>query len=188
MFKLEQQLLYCTKEQFDSLTPEPGQIVIIVDDEGSAKEAMIWTGTEYSSIKGETNSQIQMTAYEINQQVIGQIPKLTAEDIENKKTLILDFCAETRNAYYMLLCRDINYFTLCHRTIAPTEDHNVRRYAEDDELISIDDLVIECAQNIGTIKAIEQVDGAIEIWITNPYGETHAMYFFPYDGGVEACQ
>ena len=177
----------CTRSQFELLTPEAGQVYLIQDDNEPA-ELKMWTGTEWSDIKADTNSEVSLSAYDINKQIIGQLPALNTEEMNEKKALILDFCAETRNSYYMLLCRDINYFTLCHRTTNPTEAHNVMRYPEDDELIFIDDLVIECAQNVGVIKAIEQVDGAIEIWITNPYGETHAMYFFPYDGGVEACQ
>ena len=177
----------CTRSQFELLTPEIGQVYLIQDDNEPA-ELKMWTGTEWSDIKADTNSEVSLSAYDINKQIIGQLPALNTEEMNEKKALILDFCAETRNSYYMLLCRDINYFTLCHRTTNPTEAHNVMRYPEDDELIFIDDLVIECAQNVGVIKAIEQVDGAIEIWITNPYGETHAMYFFPYDGGVEACQ
>ena len=185
MFKLStQNIIRCTKSQLEELTPDMGQIIIVEDTD----ELLMWTGTEWSSVKSETNSEVQLSAYDLNKQIIGQMPDLTDEQIEEKKALILDFCAETRNTFYMLLCRDINYFTLCHRTTAPADAYNVMRYPEDDELIFINDLVIECVQNVGAIKSIEQVDGAIEIWITNPYNETHAMYFFPYDGGVEACQ
>ena len=70
----------------------------------------------------------------------------------------------------------------------PSPADNVRQYSEwPNELITTDDLIIECAKCLGEIKSIELVDGAVEIWVTDPF-DTYVMYFFPYDGGVEACQ
>lgn len=180
-------VIRCTRAQFAEVAPDVGQIYLIQDNDEPA-ELMMWTGTEWNEVKAEGGSEITMTAYDMNKQIIGQLPELNEETIEEKKTLIFDFCEETRNSFYMLLCKDIGYFTLCQRTLRPTDAHTVMHYIDTDTLISIDDLVVECVKNVGTIKSIEPVDGAIEIWITNPYGETHAMYFFPYDRGVEACQ
>ena len=183
-------VIRCTSDEFLSLTPEVGQIVCVQDNDAEPARLMMWSGTEWNDIKADANSEIQMTAYDINKQIISQLPTLSDEEIEEKKAMILDFCDQTRNVYYMLLCRDINYFTLCHRTWEPTDAHTARSYTDTNELISISDLVIECIGGLGEVKSIELVEGAIEIWFTNPNYEegTYVMYFFPYDGGVEACQ
>lgn len=180
----------CSRTQFAEFEPEAGQVVIITDDDGTSNDVQMWTGTEWTSIKADTNSEIQMTAYDINKQVIDQLPALTEEEIESNKDIIGQFVQNTNNEYYMLLCREKNYFTLCHRVpgMNPSPADNVRQYSEwPNELITTEDLIIECAKCLGEIKSIELVDGAVEIWVTDPF-DTYVMYFFPYDGGVEACQ
>ena len=180
----------CSRTQFAEFEPEAGQVVIITDEGGKSNDVQMWTGTEWTSIKADTNSEIQMTAYDINKQVIDQLPALTEEEIESNKDIIGQFVQNTNNEYYMLLCREKNYFTLCHRVpgMNPSPADNVRQYSEwPNELITTEDLIIECAKCLGEIKSIELVDGAVEIWVTDPF-DTYVMYFFPYDGGVEACQ
>lgn len=183
-------VISCSHTQLADLTPEAGQVVAIVDDCGKTTEVKMWTGTEWTEIKADTNSEVTMSAYDINKQVIDQLPALTPEAIEERKGVIGGFVNNTDNEYYMLLCRDKNYYTLCHRVahMNPSPADNVRQYSEwPNEIITTEDLVIECARCLGEIKSIEQVDGAIEIWVTDPF-DTYVMYFFPYDGGVEACQ
>lgn len=183
-------VIRCTTTDVAELTPEVGQVVLVKDNDNDPGRLMMWSGTEWNDIKADANSEIQMTAYDINKQVIGQLPSLTDEELEDKKSVIASFVNDTNNEYYMLLCREMNYFTLCHRVpdMNPSPADNVRQYSEwPNELITIEDLVIECAKVLGEIKSIDQVDGAIEIWVTSPF-DTSAMYFFPYDGGVEACQ
>ena len=53
----------------------------------------------------------------------------------------------------------------------------------------IADIVKKCAETLGGVKAVDMSeDGqAIEIWVDGTYG-VFAMYFFPYDGGVEICR
>lgn len=180
----------CSRTQFAEFEPEAGQVVIITDDDGNSNDVQMWTGTEWTSIKVDTNSEIQMTAYDINKQVIDQLPALTEEELEDKKDIIGQFVKNTNNEYYMLLCREKNYYTLCHRVsdMNPSPADNVRQYSEwPNEIITTEDLIIECSRCLGEIKSIELVDGAVEIWVTDPF-DTYVMYFFPYDGGVEACQ
>ena len=184
-------VIRCTSSDFKDLTPEVGQVVCIKDNDEDPGRLMMWSGTEWNDIKADANSEIQMTAYDINKQVIHQLPTLTEDELIEKKEMIYQYCEETANEYYMLLCRDLNYFTLCNRhPKLISKEHNVRVYVDNDELITIQDLIIECAQVHGDIKAIDRVDGAIEIWVDNPNfdNSTYVMYFFPYDGGVEACR
>lgn len=124
----------------------------------------------------KTNGNLSLSAYEINKQVISQLPPLSAEELAEKKILIRDFMINTQNKYFMLLCRDINYYTLFHLDV----------YENTDERLE-DILFAECAMFIGDIKAVDPTDdGAIEIWVTNET-DTYAMYFFPYDAGVILC-
>lgn len=171
-------VIQCTSAEVSDLKAEPGQVVLVKDHQDDPGKVFMWNGESFVPLTGDMNSEITLTAYDMNKQIIHQLPALSAEELEQKKELIYDFCKMTDNEYYMLLCRDINYFTLCHRVQSLNE------------LITIQDLIIECAQVHGEIKSIEQVDGAIEIWVDLPNFEdsTYAMYFFPYDGGVEVCQ
>lgn len=184
-------VIRCTSADLANLTPEVGQVVCIKNDAEDPGRLMMWSGTEWNAVKADANSEVQMTAYDINKQIISQLPALTIEQIKEKQQNVINqLVINTNNEYYMLLCRDKNYYTLCHRVpdMVPAPADNVRQYSNwPNEIITIEDLVIECAQCLGDIKAIEQADGAVEIWVTDPF-DTYVMYFFPYDGGVEACQ
>ena len=131
-------------------------------------------------IKVEGANEITMTAYDMNKQLIHQLSELDRDTIHQKKAMITNFCNEKQNGYYMLLCRDTNYYTVIHRISA------------DASLDTIADVVTECAETQGAIKSIEITEdgGAIEIWVDNIYFEdsVYVMYFFPYDGGVEVCR
>lgn len=192
MFKLSLNVISCSENELENLQPEIGQVVSVIDDNGAVNRVIVWTGTEWANVESNTNGEITMTEYEINQQLIHQLPTLTDDELEEKKQVILNFCNSTNNEYYMLLCRDVNYYTLCHRTKTPIDADNIRIYTDSNELITIQDLIIECSKIFGEIKSIEVVNdnSAIEIWVDNPIvdGNVRAMYFFPYDGGVEACQ
>ena len=116
-----------------------------------------------------------MNAYEINKQIIGQLQIMDDETIDQKKRLIREFVNEEHNQFYMLLCRDVNYYTL---------------FAIDLKLADecIEDVVVECCNDLGLIKSIELTEDkrAIEIWVSNSE-DTYAMYLFPYDAGVIVC-
>ena len=166
-------VLRCTKEQLTTLEPEVGQIVVIEDDMKNVYELKIWDGVSFKPMYADTNSTVELNAYDINKQIIGQLPTLTREELIEKKKIIRKFKATCNNVYYMLLCRELNYYTVFVSHVTALE--------------TMEDVVLECAQVHGEIKAIEEVDGAIEIWVSNDE-DTYAMYFFPYDQGVEKCQ
>ena len=134
---------------------------------------------QWSPIEGwqplSMGSNFSMSAYDMNKQIIGQLQIMDNDTINEKKKLIREFVDEEHNQFYMLLCRDINYYTLFAIDVKLA-----------DELI--DDLVIECANDLGLIKSIELTEDkrAIEIWVSNSE-DTYAMYFFPYDSGVIIC-
>jgi hypothetical protein len=121
------------------------------------------------------NSEFTMSAYDLNKQIIAQLPELSQDSIQESKRRIRDFCDAHNATYYMLLCRELNYYTVFYLNVKDAQE-------------TVDDVLIECAGNIGTIKAIDLTEdsGAIELWVTNDE-DTYAVYFFPYDTGVILC-
>ena len=128
-----------------------------------------------------------MNMYDYNKAIFNNKPALTTEEIAEGKKLLARFF--NRNVlkdrhYFMLLCRDINYYTL-FRAIHTSEEAG-RTFADE---------TIECLNNLGVIKSIDRDDLTktnIEIWVEieekdeegNATKEQVCMYIFPYDEGV----
>ena len=124
-------------------------------------------------IDGDVN--LGMTIYDLNKQIISQMGVLDEEGYTKAKDDIRGLAIRTNARYFMLLCKDISYYTLFHIDIMS------------EELVDLDDEVIDCIHDIGAIKSVEPVDGALEIWAHPVEGEPVAMYLFPYDAGVVEC-
>lgn len=126
--------------------------------------------TEEKKISGE----FKMNLYDVNKQLVNQLTALNDEDLNERKEIIKNYLIEQGNQFYMLLCKDISYYTLFDTT-----DETGPRAADE---------VVECIKCVGEIKSIEEnEDGAIEIWIcASPKGPM-VMYLFPYDVGVIKC-
>lgn len=118
-----------------------------------------------------------MTLYDLNKNLISQLMPLDDNELYEAAEIILAFCEEQRNKYYMLLCHELRYFTLFNYYVQT-----------DRPLPNVEEEVIGCAHDIGSILSIEEVEGAIEIWVKTEADEVFAMYFFPYDRGVIKCQ
>ena len=117
-----------------------------------------------------------MNLYELNKNMVAQLPPLSAEERVQKNKEIWEFCEMAQNEYYMLLCHELRYFTLFNKTKLKV-------------LSFIEDEVIACAEDLGQIVSIETKENAIEIWIKHKnIDEAYVMYFFPYDAGVIKCQ
>ena len=85
----------------------------------------------------------------------------------------------------MLICRDINYYTL-FATIG-----NDKIPLEPPERIEKE--VLACVKDIGELRSAEEIEGteAVEIWVQpkEEYGpDPLVMYFFNYDKGVIRCR
>ena len=145
-----------------SYSPETGRMYQWVDAESNWK-----------LIDGDVN--LGMTEYDLNKQIVGQLPVLEGEGLETARSTVKTFVEEINQEYYMLLCRELNYYTVFQMM---NESEN-----------NIVDEVIACSDYIGYIKSIERLDGAVEVWVTERDNdkETYVMYFFPYDAGVIKC-
>lgn len=138
----------------------------------------IYKDNNWEEVQGEAGLKLSM--YDINKQIIGQLPALKNEAIDEAMDIIKNFMLETANTFYMLLSRDINYYTIFHC---------VEQVTGYDEVPAAAAEVIACVQDWGTIKSVDfnENKDAVEIWFTKEDDETHVMYLFGYDGGVITC-
>ena len=145
-------------------TPQVGEVV----QDAVTGNFMVWTNEGWNTVKSE-NSGINMGLYEMNKQIISQLPKLTEAELFDRDLLINTLHAKFNNEFYMLYGKEISYFTL------------FRIF----DSIRFGNEVIDCLNNVGDIKAIDftEAQDAIEIWIQDEDGPT-CLYLFPYDSGV----
>ena len=144
-------------------TPDEGEI--IQTPEG---EYLIWKDGNWNKINVE-GSNISMGLYDMNKQIIAQLPTLTTNDLLEKLPLVEELHNKYNNEYYMLYGKEISYFTLFKLKQVESFPHEA----------------IDCLQNIGPIKAIDLTEDkdAIEAWVMAD-DEATCLYLFPYDMGV----
>ena len=163
-------ITYCDENGNEILNPTEGQKAF----SPQTKKLYCFTNGEWKLLEGDIN--LGMTIYDLNKQVISQMGILEGEAREEAHLHITDMATRSNNTYFMLLCRDINYYTL----FKLNKDNN--------DLCNIANEVFECAEDIGAIKSVESVDGdAIEIWVHPVDSDPIVMYLFPYDAGVIEC-
>lgn len=158
----------------DILEPYHGQIVWCSDEDKAYRFDAVEGWQEVP--EDSTSTQLNMNVYEMNKQIIGQLEILDKATMEEKGKIVRDFVSSWGHKYYMLLCRELNYYTLFNINLKDADE-------------TVEDVLFECAEVIGDIKSVEAVDDncAIEIWVTSSDNDTYVMYFFPYDNGVVVC-
>lgn len=140
------------------------------------KEQKVYEYTESGwAPKALPEGKINLSVYDMNKQIISQLDK--ADDI-TLLTPVRKF-KNKGGKYFMLICRDINYYTLF-----VIEEENKERIERE---------VLACINDIGELRSAEEIEGteAIEIWVQpkEEYGtDPLVMYFFNYDKGVIKCQ
>lgn len=114
-----------------------------------------------------------MSLYDMNKQIVSQLPDFTDEDLNAKYDLINEF--GKGKTWCMLHGRELNYYTVFH---------NIEKDAEETFAMA----VIDCCRYIGHIKSIDLTEnGTIEIWTMNG-DEATVLYLFDYEMGVIECQ
>lgn len=150
---------------------------------------MIFQKNKKKKLK-KKNSTVEMgtSLYEVNKGLVEKnVPDLTDEEMQNKKTLIIDFINNTSNQYYMLLCNDKKDYTIFRRETNENKDFLDNLETPDrDRLWNV--LIDECLPNRGRTKSIELTENqdAVEIWISID-GESYCYMFFPYDAAIIEC-
>lgn len=129
----------------------------------------VFKNGELHDLKME-GSNLELGLYDLNKQIISQLPSLTDEELDKKIDVIDDSYIKCVNDFYMLYGKEISYFTLF----------------KVDEPIYFAKTVLDCLNEIGEIKAIDPTeDGfAIEIWVQPTNEEPTCLYLFPYDNGL----
>ena len=142
--------------------PKEGEIIQTLEG-----KYMIWHDGGWNEIKTE-GSGINMGLYDMNKQIISQLP--TLNDFTKAIADVRDLHGKYWNEYYMMYGREISYFTLFKVC-------GMNEFGQD---------VIDCCANIGTIKAMDMTEAAdaIEIWVQPENGEPTCLYLFPYDNGI----
>ena len=127
---------------------------------------MIWHDGHWNEFQME-NSGIEMDLYDMNKQIIAQLPDLT--DWDRVEQLFNDFHTSWNNKYYMMYGKEISYFTV-FKIVEPHLFGSV---------------VMDCIPNVGIVKAIDLTEtaDAVEIWVMYE-DEPTCLYLFPYDMGI----
>lgn len=113
-----------------------------------------------------------MTLYEMNQQMYSSLPELKNKALKEAKNKLYKYLSAKKDKYFMMLNNDIRYFT-------------VFTYKNDVQ-VSYDmvSIIVDIAQSLGTLKAIEIEDNMAEFWITGKDNVCRMYALFPYDEGV----
>lgn len=154
--------------------PIEGEIRIIDDT------PIIYTEGEWRELNGAAAEggklDLGLSLYDVNKQIIAQLPDLSGDEILAKEEVIKQYDKEQDANFYMMLCNELKYYTLF-------QVNEIYDY----ELFSTE--VINCLVDFAdSIKAIDLTKNkdAIEIWFmqdNNPY----VMYLFNYEYGVIDC-
>ena len=152
--------------------PEEGQLAHSPETQKLYK----YTNGKWEMVTGDAGLNLNM--YDLNKQIIAQLPALDEHGVQQARTDILNFFQDIEQEYYMLLSRDIHYYTLFHILDEPKEP-----------ISCILDEAWACAEYIGDIKSVSREEGAIEIWVQprDEWSEPLVMYLFGYDQGVVEC-
>lgn len=125
-----------------------------------------------AEVKNEVSPSIDL--YTMNQNIINQLPVYTDEDMDRAEDTIHDWIYNGHRAnYYMLLCKELSYYTLFHSI---------------DNCLIEEDFIRELwdiCSYLGPIHDISVDDNdAIAIWAEWEDTGVHCFYLFPYDKGV----
>ncbi len=123
--------------------------------------------TKGKLIDMNANTQFNMSIYELNKQIFAQQPVKTDEELREIIDMLNDFRRTTPEGRMMLLCRDINYYTIFEQN------------QEEGTYDTFGLAVIDTIDYIGDIlDANPTEENAVEIWFKDFEGEAHVMYLF----------
>lgn len=139
-----------------------------------ATSGYIANAEEESQDIGELTTASSIDLYTMNQNIINQLPVYTDEDMDKAEDTIHDWIYNGHRAnYYMLLCKELSYYTLFHSV---------------DNCLIEEDFIRELwdvCSYLGPIHDISVDDNdAIAIWAEWEDTGVHCFYLFPYDKGV----
>lgn len=165
-----------TVSTYDILTKLPihndGELAL-VKEEGKIYHYVAYTGWEPIKIEGNG---LQLSLYEINQNIFAQLDPMPEEDLELKRHELIKFTNQDffYNAkYFSLMCLERHYVTI----FSMSELTIPKREFLIEELFSL-------VRELGSIKDISINGDHVEIWITDVEDNTNCYMFFDYTNGV----
>lgn len=133
---------------------------------------MMYKDGAWIPVKAEmTNQGLQLNLYDLNKQLISQLPVLTEDALQEIMEQLNQWAVAST---YMLYGRDIHYFTLLQKNDPTSVDYT--SFGE-----GIYDLLKSLTEKIYSIDILS--DDSVEIWIEyndNPI----SLYLFNYEGGL----
>lgn len=170
-FKTENQFKSYIRHARNKITIEQGELAHIEET-----NKIYVFNEDWKEIKTEGDSNIKLSLYEINEQLIKQLPDLTDEQIQEEKKKIRDFYTQKETNVYMLLCKEHSYFTTF--------------LLENGNYDTLENEVINCVLFSGahTIRSIENIeDNELEIWAADQDNEIWCYHLFDYTEGFIVC-
>ena len=130
-----------------------------------------WVADE--TMETKANGDITMSLYEMNRQLINQLPDYNEEAWGGAKEILREYIEAHPNNYFMAYGRELNYFTVFHK-----EDEG--------EFESLFDALKICLDSVGAVRSFDfDGEAALEIWVAPSIASSvTCLYFFPYDDGV----
>lgn len=118
---------------------------------------------------------LEMSLYEMNKQIISQLPPYDDRDLLKLRKRINKFANKTYNNYFMFLCKDFNYYTIFAHSEVDSGEFETVGHA----------LITIIKEMEATVFSADNLENRFEIWI-RPKGEEelYDFLFFPYDEGV----
>jgi hypothetical protein len=145
---------------------QQGEVVYLTDE----NKYVMYDGTDFvdmpDKVQVNNGQGLNMSLYDFNKMMVAQLPVKTT--FNDECTLINEFCASIGNTSYMLLCKDISYYTVFEYS------DNAAEYCY------LGMAVIDCLTNVGQLICAEPTEdnNAIEIWVRTEDTDL-CMYLFP---------
>lgn len=143
----------------------------------------IWNKQNNNWTEINNDATLSFSIYDMNKQIISQLPSLTPEETKEKLAEAISKFNE-KDKTYMLLFKEMEYYTLFISDFIFARRKDTFYYNE-----NLSDSIAECLIDIAQeIKVIDEctMPGLLEIWIKNYNDEIVCGYLFPYDRGIIA--
>ena len=124
-----------------------------------------------------------LTLYDLNKGAFIKQPKLSDKELEDGIQLINQYAKETNNNFFVLLCKEMSYYTFfCSKKMVGLPVNLGLAYVSK---VSIGEEVVNCLSEIGDeILSINKSEtDMIECWVRKDE-EAFMIAFFSYDIGV----
>ena len=120
----------------------------------------------------DTKANLNLNLYDLNKSLVRSLPDPDTDTLGDYQQKINSYHRKMNNNYYLMLCRDYNYYTVYHYEPKIIAD-------------SFGKSVLDCLADVGKIKTLDwnEEQGAIEIWMSIN-DNIYMFYLFGYDAGV----